>query len=75
MMLSLNLRRIRYYTPYNRQVLPKHRNMVRMNPKLTVEEDLPWKEPYQPGELRLPESAHKGRNHKMKDNQGCQLRG
>jgi hypothetical protein len=33
---SLNLRRIEYYTPYSRQVLPTHRKMVRMNPRLML---------------------------------------
>jgi hypothetical protein len=39
---GLNLRRIEYYTPYSRQVLPRRRNTTRMNPKLSVEEDLLW---------------------------------
>jgi hypothetical protein len=43
MLLSLNLRRIAYYIPYSRQVLPKHRKIVRMNPKLNAEEDSQWK--------------------------------
>jgi hypothetical protein len=42
-LLSLNLRKIVYYTPYSRQVLPKHRKTVRMNLKITVEEDSLWK--------------------------------
>jgi hypothetical protein len=40
---GLNLRRIEYYTPYSRQVLPTHRKTVRMNPRLIAEEDLLWK--------------------------------
>jgi hypothetical protein len=40
---SLNLRRIEYYTPYSRQVLPTHTKTVRMNPRLIAEEDLLWK--------------------------------
>jgi hypothetical protein len=47
--LSLDPRKIGYYTPYNRQVLPRHRNTVRMNSKLTVEEDSQWKMFYQHG--------------------------
>jgi hypothetical protein len=42
-LLSLNLRRIEYYTPYSRKVMPKRRNTIRMNPKPTIEEDLLWK--------------------------------
>jgi hypothetical protein len=41
--LSHNPRKIEYYTPSSRQVLPKHRNMTRMNFKHFVEEDLLWK--------------------------------
>jgi hypothetical protein len=40
---SLNFRRIEYCTPYSRQVLPTHRKIVRMNPRLIVEEDSQWK--------------------------------
>jgi hypothetical protein len=40
---GLNLRRIEYYTPYSRQVLPTHRKTVRMNPRLIAEEDYLWK--------------------------------
>jgi hypothetical protein len=40
---SPNLRKIEYYTPYSRQVLPKRRKMVRMNFQLSMEEDLQWK--------------------------------
>jgi hypothetical protein len=42
-LLILNPRKIACYTPYSRQVLPKHRKMVRMNFKHFVEEDLLWK--------------------------------
>jgi hypothetical protein len=28
--------------PYNRQVLPNVRNLVRVNHKLTIEDDLQW---------------------------------
>jgi hypothetical protein len=42
-LLNPNLRKIKYYTPYNRQVLPTRRNTVRRNPKLTTEGDLQWK--------------------------------
>jgi hypothetical protein len=42
-LLSLNLRRIEYYTPYSRQVLPTYRKTVRMNFKLSREEDSQWK--------------------------------
>jgi hypothetical protein len=42
-LLSLNLRKIRYYTLYSRQVLPKRRNTTRMNSKLTIEEDSQWR--------------------------------
>jgi hypothetical protein len=40
---SLSLRRIEYYTPYSRKVLPTHRKTVRMNPRLIAEEDSLWK--------------------------------
>jgi hypothetical protein len=43
MLSSLNPRKIEYYTPYSRQVLPKHRKMVRMDFKLSVEDGLLWK--------------------------------
>jgi hypothetical protein len=36
---NLNLRRIRCYTPYSEPVRPKRRILVRINHKLTVEED------------------------------------
>jgi hypothetical protein len=48
-LLSLDLRKIGYHTPYSRQVMPKHRNTVRMNHKLTVEEDMQRKKSYQHG--------------------------
>jgi hypothetical protein len=77
-LLSLNLRKIRCYTPYNRQVLPTRRKTVRMNSKLIVEEDLQWKMFYKHGRIteiewyhkfRI-EWYHKRRNYKMKDLQG-----
>jgi hypothetical protein len=49
MLLSLDLRKVEYYTTYNRQVLPTRRNTIRMNSKLTVEEDLQRKKSYQHG--------------------------
>jgi hypothetical protein len=42
-LLSPDLRRIEYYTPYSRQVLPTYRKTVRMNLKLSMEEDSQWK--------------------------------
>jgi hypothetical protein len=42
-LLSLNPRKIVYYTPYSRQVLPTHRKTVRMGLKLSMEEDSQWK--------------------------------
>jgi hypothetical protein len=45
---SLNIRRIGYYTPYSRQVLPKHRKTVRMDLKLSIEEDLQMEDVHQP---------------------------
>jgi hypothetical protein len=50
---SLNLSWIRCYTPYSELVWPKRRITVRMNHKLTIEEDSLWKKSYQPWELRL----------------------
>jgi hypothetical protein len=41
--VSLNPRKIAYYTPYSRQVVPKCRNTTRMNLKLSMEEDSQWK--------------------------------
>jgi hypothetical protein len=58
-LLSLNLRRIAYYAPYNRQVLLTHRNTVRLNHKLTAEEDMQRKKSYQHGELRLTRKCSK----------------
>jgi hypothetical protein len=46
--VNLNLRRIRCYTLYSEPVWPKCRTAVRMNHKLTVEEDLLQKKSYQP---------------------------
>jgi hypothetical protein len=46
--LNLNLRRIRCYTLYSEPVWPKRRTAVRMNHKLTVEEDFIRKKSYQP---------------------------
>jgi hypothetical protein len=78
---SLNLRRIEYYTPYSRQVLPTHRKTVRMNLKLITKEDLLWKisgTEWYPREqdgitlkVTRAEWYHKGSNHTMKDIQGC----
>jgi hypothetical protein len=42
-LLSLNPRKIACYIPYSRQVLPKRRNTVRMDLKLTIEEYSQWK--------------------------------
>jgi hypothetical protein len=42
-LLRLNPRKIEYYTPYSRQVLPKRRKAVRMNFQLSGEEDSQWK--------------------------------
>jgi hypothetical protein len=50
-MLNLNLRRIAYYIPYSRQVLPKRRNIVRMNLKPSVEEDSQMEDVQQPGRI------------------------
>jgi hypothetical protein len=62
--------------PYREPVWPKHRFTVRMNHKLTIEEDVmegvppTWRTPFDPKKI-----AHQGSNHKMKDLQGCQQRG
>jgi hypothetical protein len=42
-MLNQNLRKIACYIPYSRQVLPKCRKTVRMNFRLSIEEDSQWK--------------------------------
>jgi hypothetical protein len=49
-------------------VLPKHRKTLRLNHKLTVEEDLEQKK-ILPTWITPPEQngTHKGRNHKMKN--------
>jgi hypothetical protein len=68
-LISLNPRRIAYYTPYSRQVLPKHRNTARMNPKLSVDEDLLWKMYFSMEDYknRMVSTRTEWYNHKMKN--------
>jgi hypothetical protein len=73
-LLSLNLRRIRYYTPITGKCCQNVGNTVRLSRKLTVEEDLRWKETYQCGEIRWAKSAYKGMNYMMNNLQGWRLR-
>jgi hypothetical protein len=61
-LLNLNPRRIRYCTIIIGKVLPKRKNTVRMNQKLTVEEDLQGR---RPDATKPGTSTEKHRDHHL----------